>query len=304
MGSTRRRPTRRTSHRGAIAGGARKAGAAGLRRAERGGSARRGDRRPRLLRAARRCARACRSSDAAPLPTPLVFDERGLRPGALWSEAHQGTNAIGAALVEERALTIHRDQHFHTRNTGAELHGRADLRSFGTARGGARRLLLPRDAGRRPDQSAFRRRGRRCANDRGAELPSRFRRCAHSALAAGGSKRRLAHRGGQARSRHRRDAGGAARARRHRRAHCGAARGGRSLRRRSAGRDATRRAAGRRARRHSPRARPRRMAMSPRRRACWASAARRCIASSAGSDCRSEPSENSILDRTHKARRV
>ncbi|CAN2534360.1 hypothetical+protein [Methylocapsa aurea] len=51
------------------------------------------------------------ASDAA------VFDTRGLRPGALWSEAHQGTNAIGAAIVEERALTIHRDQHFHTRNT-------------------------------------------------------------------------------------------------------------------------------------------------------------------------------------------
>ncbi|ARN80880.1 helix-turn-helix domain-containing protein [Methylocystis bryophila] len=46
-----------------------------------------------------------------------IFDALGLRPGALWSEAHQGTNAIGACVVEERALTIHRDQHFHTRHT-------------------------------------------------------------------------------------------------------------------------------------------------------------------------------------------
>lgn len=46
------------------------------------------------------------------------FDARGLRPGAVWSEAREGTNAIGACLAEGRALTIHRDQHFHTRNTG------------------------------------------------------------------------------------------------------------------------------------------------------------------------------------------
>lgn len=46
------------------------------------------------------------------------FDARGLRPGAVWSEAREGTNAIGACLAESRALTIHRDQHFHTRNTG------------------------------------------------------------------------------------------------------------------------------------------------------------------------------------------
>jgi transcriptional regulator of acetoin/glycerol metabolism len=47
-----------------------------------------------------------------------IFDRRGLRTGAQWSEAHQGTNAIGACIVEERALTIHRDQHFHAQNTG------------------------------------------------------------------------------------------------------------------------------------------------------------------------------------------
>ncbi|ATQ68424.1 MULTISPECIES: helix-turn-helix domain-containing protein [Methylosinus] len=45
------------------------------------------------------------------------FDMRGLRPGAIWSEAQQGTNGIGTCLAEGRALTIHRDQHFRTRNT-------------------------------------------------------------------------------------------------------------------------------------------------------------------------------------------
>jgi transcriptional regulator of acetoin/glycerol metabolism len=41
----------------------------------------------------------------------------GLWTGALWSEAHEGTNGIGTCLVEQRALTIDRAQHFFTRNT-------------------------------------------------------------------------------------------------------------------------------------------------------------------------------------------
>jgi transcriptional regulator of acetoin/glycerol metabolism len=41
----------------------------------------------------------------------------GLWPGALWSEAAQGTNGIGTCLIEERPVTIHRDQHFLIRNT-------------------------------------------------------------------------------------------------------------------------------------------------------------------------------------------
>ena len=45
------------------------------------------------------------------------FADWGLWPGTLWSEAEQGTNGIGTCLAEGRALTIHRDQHFHTRNT-------------------------------------------------------------------------------------------------------------------------------------------------------------------------------------------
>ena len=45
-----------------------------------------------------------------------TFQRWGLWTGALWSEAHEGTNGIGTCLAEGRALTIHRDQHFHSRN--------------------------------------------------------------------------------------------------------------------------------------------------------------------------------------------
>ncbi|MED5538464.1 MAG: GAF domain-containing protein, partial [Pseudomonadota bacterium] len=47
-----------------------------------------------------------------------TFHRWGLWPGAVWSEAHEGTNGIGTALAEHRPVTIHRDQHFHARNTG------------------------------------------------------------------------------------------------------------------------------------------------------------------------------------------
>ena len=46
-----------------------------------------------------------------------TFRSWGLWTGAVWSEAHEGTNGIGTCLVEQRALTIDRDQHFFTRNT-------------------------------------------------------------------------------------------------------------------------------------------------------------------------------------------
>lgn len=47
-----------------------------------------------------------------------VFQRSGLWPGAVWSEEAEGTNGIGTCIAEERALTIHRDQHFYARNTG------------------------------------------------------------------------------------------------------------------------------------------------------------------------------------------
>jgi transcriptional regulator of acetoin/glycerol metabolism len=47
----------------------------------------------------------------------VTFESWGLWTGSLWSEEHEGTNGIGTCLVEQRGLTIARDQHFFTRNT-------------------------------------------------------------------------------------------------------------------------------------------------------------------------------------------
>jgi len=47
-----------------------------------------------------------------------TFDRVGLMPGGVWSEASEGTNGIGTCLVEGRAVTIHRDEHFASRNIG------------------------------------------------------------------------------------------------------------------------------------------------------------------------------------------
>lgn len=46
-----------------------------------------------------------------------TFRGWGLWTGSVWSEDSEGTNGIGTCLVEQRALTIHRDQHFFSRNT-------------------------------------------------------------------------------------------------------------------------------------------------------------------------------------------
>jgi transcriptional regulator of acetoin/glycerol metabolism len=46
-----------------------------------------------------------------------TFDSWGLWTGAIWSEQYEGTNGIGTCLVEQRALTVHRDQHFFSRNS-------------------------------------------------------------------------------------------------------------------------------------------------------------------------------------------
>ncbi|WP_234685903.1 GAF domain-containing protein [Bradyrhizobium monzae] len=52
----------------------------------------------------------------APADDPS-FERWGLWTGSLWSEEHEGTNGIGTCLAEQRTLTIHRDQHFFSRNT-------------------------------------------------------------------------------------------------------------------------------------------------------------------------------------------
>ena len=46
-----------------------------------------------------------------------VFDAWGLWPGSDWSEASEGTNGIGTCIAETRRVIIHRDEHFHARNT-------------------------------------------------------------------------------------------------------------------------------------------------------------------------------------------
>ncbi|MFM5930928.1 MAG: GAF domain-containing protein [Novosphingobium sp.] len=47
-----------------------------------------------------------------------LFEAIGLIAGAEWSEAAEGTNGIGTCLVEGRAVTIHRGDHFASRNVG------------------------------------------------------------------------------------------------------------------------------------------------------------------------------------------
>ena len=37
--------------------------------------------------------------------------------GGVWSEDAEGTNGIGTCIIEQRPITIHRDQHFRTRHT-------------------------------------------------------------------------------------------------------------------------------------------------------------------------------------------
>ncbi|MBS1164529.1 MAG: Transcriptional regulator [Proteobacteria bacterium] len=45
-----------------------------------------------------------------------TFSQWGLWIGTQWSEGSQGTNGIGTAIAEQRPVTIHRDQHFFSRN--------------------------------------------------------------------------------------------------------------------------------------------------------------------------------------------
>jgi transcriptional regulator of acetoin/glycerol metabolism len=46
-----------------------------------------------------------------------TFERWGLWSGADWSEKSEGTNGIGTCLAEARHVSIHRDEHFFTRNT-------------------------------------------------------------------------------------------------------------------------------------------------------------------------------------------
>ncbi|MEI4486467.1 GAF domain-containing protein [Frigidibacter sp. MR17.14] len=90
----------------------------------------------RLMAVARpildRLARAAADAGCSVLlsdPEGLVLDERlrpadvaefhgwGLAPGALWSEAAEGTNGIGTCVAEKRPVIVWRNQHFRARNT-------------------------------------------------------------------------------------------------------------------------------------------------------------------------------------------
>tara|TARA_B100000949_G_scaffold215473_1_gene211732 strand:+ start:307 stop:1284 length:978 start_codon:yes stop_codon:yes gene_type:complete len=46
-----------------------------------------------------------------------TFEAWGLAAGADWSEASEGTNGIGTCITETRRVIIHRNEHFHARNT-------------------------------------------------------------------------------------------------------------------------------------------------------------------------------------------
>lgn len=46
-----------------------------------------------------------------------TFNKWGLWTGAIWNEETEGTNGVGTCIVDERPLTIHKDQHFHAKNT-------------------------------------------------------------------------------------------------------------------------------------------------------------------------------------------
>lgn len=46
-----------------------------------------------------------------------AFHDLGLWPSSVWTEASIGTNGIGTALADERAVSIYRDQHFFCANT-------------------------------------------------------------------------------------------------------------------------------------------------------------------------------------------
>ncbi len=48
----------------------------------------------------------------------LAASRTGLVSGAVWSERHGGTNGMGTCLLERAPVTVHREQHFLTRNTG------------------------------------------------------------------------------------------------------------------------------------------------------------------------------------------
>ena len=138
-----------------------------------------------------------------------LFDSSGLWTGAVWSERYEGTNGIGTCIVEQRAVTIDRDQHFFTRNSDLfcttapifDEHGDlAAALDVSSARGDLTEGFA------RPDLQ----RGRRCGSiHRGGELPSGLSQGADPARADWRPVRVVAACSRPGRPRHRRDARGA-----------------------------------------------------------------------------------------------
>ena len=52
-----------------------------------------------------------------------LFRSAGLIIGADWSEKHEGTNGIGTCIAENRAVTVHRADHFRSRHIGLSCTG-------------------------------------------------------------------------------------------------------------------------------------------------------------------------------------
>ena len=52
-----------------------------------------------------------------------TFRSAGLLPGANWSERCEGTNGIGTCIAENRAVIVHRDEHFRASHIGLTCFG-------------------------------------------------------------------------------------------------------------------------------------------------------------------------------------
>lgn len=117
-----------------------------------------------------------------------MFDAAGLTPGGMWGEDTEGTNGIGTCLVEGRAVTIHRDEHFASRNVGiscmdapiydvqGQIAGALDVSSCRDDHSAAVAALMQKivqDAARRIERAVFYRhfKGRRIidANEPGGD---------------------------------------------------------------------------------------------------------------------------------------
>lgn len=100
-----------------------------------------------------------------------MFDRVGLTPGGVWSESREGTNGIGTCLVEGRPVTIHRNEHFASRNIGiscmdapvrdasGRLVGALDISSCREDHSAAMGMLVQKivqDAARRIESGVFR----------------------------------------------------------------------------------------------------------------------------------------------------